>query len=278
MFTKTRVVTAVSLSVLLAAVVIPSEVRAQREGGAAAPAAAAVEMPPPTTIEWAAGKTKVLIITGGTSHDFARFFGGTDRETLQAAGFSVNYTENVDQAVAELARADVALVSVNRRGFDTPAYRAALFEFARSGKGLVLMHSATWFGSYRTVWPEMYATLVGGGARGHDAPDPARPFSVKAVKPAHPVMKGVPASFDVIDELYYINAEGNNPPGTVAIDVLAETSPSLQFKIPHPAIWITSHPQARIVVTSLGHDQRTHDHPAFKTLLVNATRWVARLP
>jgi len=35
-------------------------------------------------------------------------------------------------------------------------------------------------------------------------------------------------------------------------------------------VWITSHPKARIVGITLGHDQRVHDHEAFRTLLVNA--------
>ena len=49
------------------------------------------------------------------------------------------------------------------------------------------------------------------------------------------------------------------PPGTAAIEVLAETSPSVRFKQPHPAVWITSHPRARIVGITLGHDERVHD-------------------
>src|SRR5688500_8084434 len=36
-------------------------------------------LPETRPIAWAAGKTKVLIIGGGSSHDFGRFFGGTDR-------------------------------------------------------------------------------------------------------------------------------------------------------------------------------------------------------
>ena len=55
-------------------------------------------------------------------------------------------------------------------------------------------------------------------------------------------MKGVPASFEVEDELYYMNAEADKiPPGTASIEVLAETSPSVRFKQPHPAVWITRH-------------------------------------
>ncbi|MEO7273369.1 MAG: ThuA domain-containing protein, partial [Vicinamibacterales bacterium] len=231
-------------------------------------------LPETTPIVWAAGKTKVLIIGGGSSHDFGRFFGGTDRATLAAAGFSVNYTEDRDQAAAEIGKADVAVISVNRQFFDTPAYRKALVDFANAGKGLVMLHPGTWYGFAQ--WPELNATIVGGGARGHDR---IAKFSVNAKKPDHPVMKGVPASFDVEDELYYLNAEADKiPPGTASIEVLAETSPSVRFKQPHPAVYVTSHPTARIVGITLGHDERVHDHQAFRTLLVNAVKWVGRTP
>ena len=187
----------------------------------------------------------------------AQFFGGTDVATLKAAGFSVNYTEDRDQAAAEIGNADVAVISVNRQFFDTPEYRKALFDFAAAGKGLVMLHPGTWYGYAN--WPELNANIVGGGARGHDR---IAKFSVNAVKPDHPVMKGVPASFDVEDELYYMNAEADKiPPGTSPIEVLAETSPSVRFKQPHPAVWITQHPTARIVGITLGHDERVHDLP-----------------
>jgi putative membrane-bound dehydrogenase-like protein len=231
-------------------------------------------LPETKPIVWAPGKTKVLIIGGGSSHDFGKFFGGTDAATLDAAGFSVNYTEDRDQAAAEIGQADVAVVSVNRQFFDTPAYRKALFDFAAAGKGLVMLHPGTWYGY--ADWPELNAVIVGGGSRGHDR---IAPFKVNVVKADHPVMKGVPASFEVEDELYYMNAEAEKvPPGTAPIDVLAETSPSVRFKKPHPAVWITNHKTARIVGIALGHDERVHDHAAFKTLLTNAVRWAGSRP
>ena len=231
-------------------------------------------LPETKPIVWAAGKTKVLIIGGGSSHNFGRFFGETDGATLAAAGFSVNYTEDRDQAAAEIGKADVAVISVNRQFFDTPAYRKALFDFAAAGKGLVMLHPGTWYGFAQ--WPELNAAIVGGGSRGHDR---IAKFSVNAVKPDHPVMKGVPASFEVEDELYYMNAEADKiPPGTASIEVLAETSPSVRFKQPHPAVWITRHATARIVGITLGHDERVHDHQAFKTLLANAVKWAGRVP
>ena len=229
-------------------------------------------LPETKPIVWAPGKTKVLIVAGGSSHDFGRFFGATDGATLSAAGFSVNYTEDRDQAAAELGQADVAVISVNRQFFDTPAWRKAVLDFAAAGKGLVMLHPGTWY-AYPT-WPELNAAIVGGGARGHDR---IAKFSVNAVKPEHPVMKGVPASFEVEDELYYLNAGAETArTGTAPIEVLAETSPSVKFKTPHPAVWTTKHAAARIVGIALGHDERVHDHPAFRTLLANAVRWAAR--
>jgi uncharacterized protein len=226
---------------------------------------------PPQPIVWAPGETRVLVIGGGSSHNFQKFFGGTDVATLSAAGYSVNYTEDRDQAAAEIGTADVAVISVNRKFFDTPAYRQALFAFAAAGKGLVMLHPGTWYGF--PDWPELNARIVGGGARGHDK---LGKYSVNAVKPGHPIMRGVPASFDVEDELYYINAEPDKiPPGTAPIEVLAETSPSIKFKQPHPVIWTTKHERARIVGFTLGHDERVHDLPAYRTLLTNAVKWAS---
>ena len=227
-------------------------------------------MPPVEKVQWEAGKTRVLIIGGGSSHKFTEFFGATDSATLRAAGFSVAYTEDRDQAAAELAGADVAVVSVNRMFFDTPAYRKALFAFAAAGKGIVMLHPGTWYAFPN--WPELNAKLVGGGSRGHDK---LGPYSVNVLKADHPITRGVPAKFEVTDELYYVNAEPEKiPAGTAAIEVLAESSPSIKYSKPHPVVWITRHETAKVVGLTLGHDERTHDHPAFKTLLVNAVKWV----
>jgi putative membrane-bound dehydrogenase-like protein len=229
-------------------------------------------LPATEPVQWEPGKTRVLIIGGGSSHKFTEFFGATDSATLRKAGFSVHYTEDRDQAAATLPEADVAVISVNRMFFDLPPYRKALFAFAAAGKGIVLLHPGTWYAYPR--WPELNATLVGGGSRGHDK---LGPYSVHVVKPAHPIMQGVPAQFEVIDELYYMNAEPEKiPPGTAPIEVLAESSPSIKFKQPHPVVWITRHEQARIVGFTLGHDERVHDLAPFQTILTNAVKWVSR--
>jgi putative membrane-bound dehydrogenase-like protein len=224
-----------------------------------------------TPVQWEAGKTKVLVIGGGSSHNFAKFFGETDVATLKAAGFTVHYTEDRDQAAAELANADVAVISVNRKFFDTAVYRKALFDFAAAGKGIIMLHPGTWYGF--GGWPELNAQIVGGGARGHDR---IHPFDVKAVKADHPILAGVPASFTVEDELYYVNAEPEKiPAGTAKITVLAETSPSDKYKAGHPSVWITEHAKARVVGIALGHDARVHDLKPYQQILTNAVKWAS---
>ena len=76
-----------------------------------------------------------------------------------------------------------------------------------------------------------------------------------------------------------MNPDANTvPANTAPIEVLAETSPSVRYMKPHPAVWITTHPTPRIVGITLGHDERVHDLQAFKTLLTNAVRWAGRVP
>jgi uncharacterized protein len=221
-----------------------------------------------TSVQWEAGKTKVLIIGGGSSHNFAKFFGETDSATLKAAGYSVHYTEDRDQAAAEIGGCDVAIISVNRKFFDTEAYRKALFARIEAGKGVIMLHPGTWYGF--GGWPELNKEIVGGGSRGHDK---LGPYQVNVTRKDHAMMIGVPHSFDVVDELYYMNA-ADVPEGTRPIEVLAETSPSQKFGKPHPSVWITEHPKARIVGIALGHDERTHGQDAYKAILTNAVKWV----
>ena len=228
-------------------------------------------MPPAAPITWEAGKTKVLIIAGGSSHDFKKWFEEYDSTFLKAAGFSVNATENSQQATEELKNADVAIISTNRNGFDTPEYRTALFDFIAKGKGVIMLHPGTWYGFPK--WPEINAKIVGGGAHGHDAIDK---FTVTVLKKEHPVMAGVPATFEAEDELYYINAEfAKIPPDTMLVEVLAQTSPSKKYKVSHPSVWVTPNDKAKIVGVALGHDGRVHEMAAYQAILINAVKWTS---
>ena len=225
-----------------------------------------VSLPPRAAkIEWGTG-TRVLLIGGGSSHDFQRFFNLADVALLKAAKFSVNYTESPLDFVDHVKTVDVLVLSVNTPAFTTPDARKALFDHIAAGKGVVLLHAGVWY-NYRD-WPEYNRELAGGGSRGHDR---LGEYEVKATAPAHPIMKGVPATFRITDELYYYTPDTAGTP----IEVLATATSTLKPGT-YPQVFVVKHAKARIAGLTLGHDARAHDLPEFKTLLVNAIEWVKK--
>jgi len=241
----------------------PDNAKAPAKKAAPAPSA----LPPRAAkIEWGTG-TKVLLIGGGSSHDFQRFFNLADVALLKATGkFSVNYTESPLDFVDHVKTVDVLVLSVNTPAFTTPDARKALFDHVAAGKGVVLLHAGVWY-NYKD-WPEYNRDLAGGGSRGHDR---LGEYEVKVTNATHPIMKGVPPSFRITDELYYYQPDATGTP----IEVLA-TATSTQRPGDYPQVFVVKHPQARIAGLTLGHDARAHDLPEFKTLLVNCLEWVKK--
>jgi uncharacterized protein len=225
---------------------------------AQAPANPHADAPP---FEWGPG-IKVLIVSGGGWHEFDRWFNKADTATLNAAGItSVHYTESSNTAAIELPKVDVIIMSANVPGFDTPAFRTALFDHVAAGKGVILLHSGAW---YNWVWPEYNRDLVGGTYRSHDGKSPFQ----EHVLVKHPVTEGLPDSFKVFDERYHTVADPAGP----GVDVLIE---AVNGQSKYASVWVTHNPKARIVCIALGHDGTTHNQPEFKKLLVNAVTWTA---
>jgi len=211
---------------------------------------------------------RVLIVGGGTSHDFNRWWKQADAKILSESkdpGFAPVYSSDPVAAAGMMADTDVLLLPTNQPGFSAPVVRMALTAHTDAGKGIVLLHAGTWY-NFKD-WPDFNTSYVGGGARSHDK---LGEFEVTITQPDHPLMKGVPAKFKVTDELYHMVVD---PKGT-PIEVLATATSPLDGKT-FPSIWIVKHPKARIVAIALGHDGRVHDMETYKTLLRNATNWAA---
>jgi putative membrane-bound dehydrogenase-like protein len=217
--------------------------------------------------KWGDG-LRVLMTGGGSSHDFARWFGKADSEILSHGGkVSANYTEDMDRIAAGVKEADVLYISHNKPIPD-PAARQGIFDHVAAGKGVLLVHAGLWYNW--SDWPEYNRDLCGGGSRGHDR---YGEFEVKLSDRKHPVTDGLPERFTIADELYWFKPD----PSGLPIDVLA-TAYSEQKKETYPMIFVVKHPKARIVAITLGHDGKAHDHPAYKRLLQNALHWVAAKP
>jgi hypothetical protein len=205
-----------------------------------------------------AGQLRVLVAGAGSSHNFPAFFLGTDALTAKAAGYDVASTPNLKETLALLPQADLLLFSGNHAQFGTPEFQKAIRDFAAAGKGIVLLHAATWYN-----WPletKYNDEFVCGGARGHGHSD----FTFTVTKAEHPVMKGVPATFVINDESY--NVELSRPEGAEVLGTIPRQSPKEgQSKI-LPSVWTVKYPGTKVVCIALGHDEKSHDHPAYKQL------------
>ena len=79
---------------------------------------------------------RVLLVGGGASHDFNRWYKEADAQTLQKDGLAtVTYIDDVSQILSNLKDADVLYLTNNQPIKDTET-RKAIFEFAAAGKGL----------------------------------------------------------------------------------------------------------------------------------------------
>ena len=209
---------------------------------------------------------KTLIVGGGSSHNFDKWYKEVDVATLAKDGFAdVKYTSTISEVLPQLADLDV-LILANNQPMEDPALRKAIFDFVAAGKGLILAHAGLWY-NWRD-WPEYNLQLAGGGSNGHDK---YGPFNVTVVDTKHPVTKGVPQKFSLSDELYYYKADPKGP----GVKVLANASVEGSDVI-YPSVFVINNPKARIVGFALGHDAASHDLAAYQTLLRNAVKWASR--
>jgi type 1 glutamine amidotransferase len=203
----------------------------------------------------------VLLVGGGSSHDFVKFFGQSDKAILGPVVGWVDFTQNANGVPEILDRVDVLVWSANQP--ISSATRTALANYANSGRGLIAYHPGTWY-----AWPnfpDWNKSVIGGGARGHDK---YGEFEVKATGTQHPIVAGVSPSFRISDELYHFQVDPNGVP----IDVLL-TATSTQKPGTYPQVFVVKHPKSRICGITLGHDAKAHDLPDFQKLLTNAVLW-----
>ncbi|MCY7351051.1 MAG: ThuA domain-containing protein [Cytophagaceae bacterium] len=209
---------------------------------------------------------RVLMVGGGTSHNFGMWYKNVDGQTLSKDGLAtVNYVGDPDSILTYLPQADVLYLSNNRPIKDANV-RQAIVDFANAGKGLIIAHAAMWY-NWKD-WPEYNLSVVSGGSRGHDK---YGTFEVNVNNPQHPIMNGVEPKFALKDERYYYIPDPAGP----GIEVLASSSVAGSDKV-FPSVFVVRHPKARIVGIALGHDAESHNIQNYQNLLRNAVKWAAR--
>src|SRR5690606_32919639 len=133
---------------------------------------------------------RILMVGGGGSHDFGRWYGQEDKKTIESTGkYSVTYTEQTDSIPAYLKQADLLILTNNQP--ISAAGQAAITKFVEKGHGLLLLHAAVWYNW--ADWPAYNLNYVGGGSKSHEK---LQEIKNLVVNPAHPITQGVPAKFE----------------------------------------------------------------------------------
>jgi putative membrane-bound dehydrogenase-like protein len=213
----------------------------------------------------AEGAIRVLIVGAGSSHHFPRDFIQADSVTLSSIPKTdVVGTLNLQESLALLPKADVLVFSGDHEQWGTKEFQKALNDFADAGKGIVLLHAATW----SHPWEGYNKRFVGGETKAHGKGDVV---ANRINKDKQAILEGVPDTFTISDESYHFRFFENGKQ-----TVLIENAPDGKSKTTHPALWIVNDPKARIVAYTHGHDDKSHAHPVYQTILKNAVNWVSK--
>jgi type 1 glutamine amidotransferase len=206
---------------------------------------------------------------------------------MEGGKFDVRVVEEpAGTTAATLAAYDVLVLDYNGPRLGAAAEQA-MEEFVRGGKGLVVVHGASYAfnglvvlgdghrptGLIEPPWPA-YAKMAGGAwattpKTGHG---PRRLFTVKFTDREHPVTRGLGDSFVISDELYRNFALQPN------IHVLATAwdDPKRQGTgKDEPLLWTVSYGSGRVFHTALGHDLTAMNEPAFVRTFVRGAEWAA---
>lgn len=119
--------------------------------------------------------------------------------------------------------------------------------------------------SYRGSTTDEWRKLLGVSSYRHQV---LRKFSVRTVKPEHPVMKGFPAVWDHSpDELYEITKLWPN-----CVPLAKSITPKNESD-EHTSIWVNTYGKARVFGTTLGHGNDTVQTDVYLDLVTRGLLW-----
>lgn len=220
----------------------------------------------------AAGKIRVLIVTGG--HDFEKepFF-QVFKDNPDIEYQAVEHPTAQSSFSADAAKSYDVILLYDMHQESSDETKSNLLARLNEGKGLVVIHHA--IADYQT-WPEyakiigakyyLAATVVDGVPKKRSAYKHGMHFTLHVADPGHPVTRGV-KDYEIHDETYKW------------FDVANEVHPLLTTEEPesnHVVAWAKTYSNARVVYMQSGHDHFAYENPNFRQVLRQAIRWTAR--
>ena len=235
-----------------------------------------------------AAPVRTLIFSGQNNHGWRSTTPYLGKLLTGSGRFDVRVEEEPSGVTsATLAHYDLIVVDYQgpRWGSET---EQAVVDFVRAGKGLVVVHGASYAfsgldilgpGHVRTgrtepPWPE-WAEMVGGTWAGNPPAAfhaPRHLFSVKFTDRDHPIARGMGAQFQTLDELYHgMRFLPGAHPIAVAYDDPAIGGTGKE----EPILVTTNFGEGRVFYSALGHEVPAMQEPGFAITLVRGAEWAA---
>jgi type 1 glutamine amidotransferase len=231
-------------------------------------------------------KIQTLIITGQHGHDWRATTPMLHDELEKTGRFDVHVTEDFRGTEPETL-APYDLIILNYFDGKKPELRwggtadAALLDFVRSGKGLVVYHFAV---AAFAGWPEFEKLCAGNWRPEHGHHSARHDFTVDIRDEDHPITRGLKKSFLQTNDELYANLQWQ-PEGSFHVLATAWDDHKLygdraKQPIPgaglnQPMLWTVDYGKGRVFVTALGHDPAAMATAAFATTLTRGAEWAA---
>lgn len=227
-------------------------------------------------------KQEAILISGGYSHPFSES-SATLAQLIEAAGWRVTIQEDIDQAMAALARRP-ALLAVNalmwsmtqhekyapdrdQYAYLLPdSYMDAIQDYVANGGRLFVLHVSTICWDTQPRWHEV---MGGGWTWGRTHHPPFGAITVQLTPEGHSLSVGSDR-FALLDEAYH-NLDPR-PDCTVIATCEIEEGPQ-------PVAWTRTYGNGRVAVDALGHDARSLNDPNHAAMIAGLLGWLrADLP
>lgn len=224
-------------------------------------------------------KAKVLVLTerGGQHGGFT----DAGLRWLAAEGAKGNFSITEINNARNITEAYLSQFSLVIQ-LDFPPYtwpkeaEDAFVKYIEEGHGgWIGFHHATLLGEFDGYPMWQWFSDFMGGVRFKNYIAPLADGTLIVEDEQHPVMKGVPASFVVPDDEWYIYDKSPRPNVHVLANVDESSyTPASDIKMgDHPVVWVNESKKARNVYFQIGHSSKLYETEGFTTMFRNAIDW-----
>jgi type 1 glutamine amidotransferase len=232
-----------------------------------------------------AGKMRALIISGRNNHDWRATTPLLRQQLIDTGKFDVRVTEEPAGMTGDTVAAyDVLILDYNGPRWGETAERA-VEEFVKAGKGLVLVHGASYgfgemellgdghvkTGIHEKPWPA-FARMAGGTWSPQTGHGRRHVLTVKYTDREHPIARGLPETSLTSDELYH---RMNMRPEAHVIATAFSAVETGGTGGDEPIMWTVEYGKGRVFQTVLGHDTAAMMEPGFAASFTRGAEWAA---